>query len=286
MTLHDYWPICIKNIMVKDNGQLCQKDDFNCTGCKQVISQKDTTPLAIRNHLMKLSFDRIDQFISPTKYLAEVYIRNGFAKEKISIIRYGIDINRFKNIHNGRASNTIRFGYVGYMGEHKGIEYLIRAFSMVKHQNKTFLYLVGEGERLDYYKSLCYELKLDGRIKFINKIDNRKIHSIYENLDVLVLPSIWPENSPVSILEAMASKMPVLASNIGGISELVEDRITGLLSRPKDISALAQDMENLILHPEKIELIGSNGFNRIKEQNLQHIANLILERYKQTIDGI
>jgi len=68
--------------------------------------------------------------------------------------------------------------------------------------------------------------------------DNRYILDIFKEIDILVLPSIWPENSPLVIQEAFATKTPVIASNIGGIPELIDDRVNGLLFKAGDSDAL------------------------------------------------
>ena len=93
---------------------------------------------------------------------------------------------------------------------------------------------------------------LNDSVRFWGKI--KDITDAYAQTDVLILPSIWPENQPVTITEAMAAKIPVIASNSGGIPELVDDEKTGLLFEAGNAQDLARKMLNIIQNPEKIEL--------------------------------
>ena len=83
-------------------------------------------------------------------------------------------------------------------------------------------------------------------VRFTGKIGNEQIDGILQNTDVLILPSVWPENQPVTILEAMASGMPVIGSRIGGIPELIDDGVTGYLFNPSDATDLAAKMTLLM----------------------------------------
>ncbi len=101
---------------------------------------------------------------------------------------------------------------------------------------------------------------------------------------MLILASVWPENYPVSIAEAMASGIPVVASDIGGIRELVEHGRTGLLSPPKDIGKLAENIEYLTSSPQEIKRMGENGLNKIKNFDLTNQTKLIIEKYNELIN--
>ena len=99
-------------------------------------------------------------------------------------------------------------------------------------------------------------------VKFWGKIPN--IEEAYAHTDVFVLPSIWPENQPVTITEAMAAHIPVIASDCGGIPELIENGKTGFLFAPGNAMDLAAKMDELIHHPGKMQLFGDAGYHKIK----------------------
>jgi len=110
-------------------------------------------------------------------------------------------------------------------------------------------------------------------------VDNQRIAAIYEQIDVLVVPSVWPENSPVTIWEAMASGIPVIASDIGGISELVEHGITGLLAPPRDPRALADLIEQLVKDPDLRREMGQKGRTTIQQHDVRDQVARLLELF-------
>jgi glycosyltransferase involved in cell wall biosynthesis len=98
---------------------------------------------------------------------------------------------------------------------------------------------------------------------------------------VLVVPSVWPENSPVTITEAMASGLPVIASDIGGIPELVEDGVTGFLVPVGDSHAMAERIARLLERPELKQQMGQAGLARIQPYCLQNQVEQIVDVYRQ-----
>src|SRR5208337_832744 len=116
--------------------------------------------------------------------------------------------------------------FIGYLGEHKGVHVLINALRRIDKRRMT-LNIAGDGALMDTYRQQVRSLGLEDTVKFWGKVAD--IERIYAQTDVLILPSIWPENQPLTIIEAMSSGIPVIASDIGGIPELVDDGIDGYL---------------------------------------------------------
>ena len=141
--------------------------------------------------------------------------------------------------------------------------------------------MVGDGEEGRTLEALCQELRLDGRVTFRGRIDNKNIATIYEQLDVLVVPSVWPENSPVTIAEAMASGIPVIASDIGGISELVGKGVTGLLAPSRDPRALADSIERLRKDPGLRRQMGRNAQAKMRDEGLRGQVTRLLQLFEQ-----
>ena len=139
------------------------------------------------------------------------------------------------------------------------------------------LLVAGDGDERRNLEALCRELRLDQTVTFCGQVDNQRIAAIYEQIDVLVVPSVWPENSPVTITEAMASGIPVIASDIGGISELVEHGVTGLLAPPRDPRALADLIERLLKDPDLRREMGQNGLTTIRQHDVRDQVTRLLE---------
>jgi glycosyltransferase involved in cell wall biosynthesis len=190
-------------------------------------------------------------------------------------MRNGIDFERFKAAR--RDHDVFTLGFIGYLGAHKGLDVLFRALSLIADSGEVRLLVAGDGDDRSDLEALCQQLRLDQVVTFCGQVDNERITTIYEQMDVLVVPSVWPENSPVTITEAMASGIPVIASDIGGISELVEHGVTGLLTPPRDPRALADLIERLLKDPDLRREMGQNGRTSIRQHDVRDQVTRLLE---------
>ena len=275
MTLHDYWGICFKNTMVKNDGALCMSGGFDCLSCKATLMGESSAPSPVRNSHVLLSLGKVDRFVSPSRYLADRYVANGIPRDRIVVMRNGIDFERFKAVR--RDHDVFTLGFLGYLGTHKGLDVLLRALSLIADSGEVRLLVAGDGDERRNLEALCQQLRLDQTVTFCGQVDNQKIGAIYEQIDVLVVPSVWPENSPVTITEAMASGIPVIASDIGGISELVDHGVTGLLAPPRDPRALADLIERLLKDPDLRREMGQNGLTAIRQHDVRDQVTRLLE---------
>ncbi len=143
------------------------------------------------------------------------------------------------------------------MEEHKGIKYLIESASLLlQSRNDISFLLVGEGALKEELKILCADLKIEKNVIFAG--ERSDIPEILSLTDIFVLPSLR-EGLPLTILEAMACGKPVIATNVGGIPEIVKDGITGILVSPEDSGALYSAMNELLDDRERREKMGRNG---------------------------
>lgn len=279
----DHWGFCFKNTLIKRGTEIC--NNFNdCASCLPYIQDQNlkNIPIRMRKDFISMQMDEADFFICSSEYLKNAYIRAGFPKEKMRVIWNGIDHKKIVNIGKQKENKKIRFSFVGYFGKHKGVDTLLKALSLIKHKEKIQINLVGDGNEKEKYIQQLKAVNCMHLVHFWGKIDNSKINQVYNETDVLVLPSICPENQPTTIVEAMSSKIPVIASRIGGIPELVDDGKTGFLFSPGSHVELARKMEKFILDPIKIKTFGENGFNKIREATLQNQVKKILEIYNET----
>lgn len=279
MTVHDYWGICFKNTMVKNDGSLCVRGGFDCLGCTVALRAEASIPSPVRNAHMLLSLSKIDRFVSPSRYVADRYAANGIPPERISVIRNGIDLGRFGDVH--AEHETFTLGFVGHLGKHKGLDVLLRALALIEGAGPLRLLVVGDGEDRRALEALCRDLRLDGRVTFHGRVDNERIAAIYAQIDVLVVPSVWPENSPVTITEAMASGVPVLASDVGGVGELVEHEVSGLLAPPGDARALADLIERLRQDPGLGRRLSRNARERIRQEDSRDRVARLLQLFEE-----
>jgi glycosyltransferase involved in cell wall biosynthesis len=178
----------------------------------------------------------------------------------------------------GRISN-INFGYFGGGQEHKGAHVLLEAFRQIRSTNVN-LKLYGDFPSTEYVRNLCRIAKGNQRIDFMGRYERTELINILADIDILVMPSIWPEASGLSILEAFANKVPVIATDIGGIPEIVHDERNGLLFKRDDVLGLKQKMESVINEPGLIQKFREN-IPRVKSVNEE--CDELLDIYRKLL---
>lgn len=281
LTLHDHWGICYKNTLIKRDHEICV-DYTRCAECLPFISDETgrRIPIRMRQNFVKLQLSGVDVFVSPSLYLAEVYARAGVSIEKIRVIWNGVDVARFSSLAKRPSDGGIRFTYIGHFGSHKGIEVILDALMLIPKTHKLSVNLVGGGELADHIRGRVRGLGLEAIVKFWGRVDNSQIEGVFRETDVLILPSIWPENQPVSITEAMAARTPVIASDIGGIPELIIDGYNGYLFQPGSAKELAKKMMELAINPDRIQTLGENGFKIIRDKSFDRQLDKICSVYE------
>lgn len=277
ITLHDYWGFCPLSTAVSKTWAACT-DASRCTECLGSLeSEEGPVSTDIRRSVFKAAFNKADALISPSVYLAERYISAGFPKEKITVIANGLDTRYFRPCRKERTGK-LRIAYAGYFGRHKGISTLIKAVSLTGDKNISIL-LAGDGEEEEQYVKLSKLWGISDQLCFYGKLDNRGTLKLYNDADIYCLPSIWPENRPVSITEAMACGLPVIASDIGGVKELVHDNETGLLFHAGDPHGLADSIIKLRDDPKLRRRMGKHGRKSIKRYDIKKQAEIIAREY-------
>jgi glycosyltransferase involved in cell wall biosynthesis len=280
VTLHDFWGICLKNTLIKRPGEIC-KDKNQCAQCMAHFSDEHLTeiPVRMRRDYISLRLADADEMISPSRYLAGVYEGEGLGG--IKVLANGVDVDRFARVAREPRGNRVRFSFIGYMGPHKGIYTILDALDRLKDRSDSFCFnFVGQGESAQNLERRVKERGWEQWVRFWGRVDNSAIESVYRQTDILVLASVWPENQPVCITEAMASRAAVIASNLGGSCELVEDEVTGRLFESGNAGDLAEKMAGFIDHPQRISEMGEAGLARISAISLVNQARLIAEEYE------
>lgn len=280
LTLHDHWAFCYKNTIMKQVGVACT-DYARCEECMPFIEDgcNRKIPMRMRQDYMKCAMGAVDAFISPSQYLADTYIQAGFPPSKMQILWNGIDVDKFAEIERIPKADKLRFSFFGYFGRHKGIHTLLEALTLLKNKGNVQINLVGDGDQRTAYEHQLRENGCIDLVRFWGKIDNKDVAQAYAQTDVLVLPSIWRENQPVSITEAMACGIPVIGSNMGGIPELVEDGVTGLIFEAGNSVDLAQKMDRLIADNALVKALGVTGQSKIRLNSFSRQVDKLLEIY-------
>lgn len=284
-TLHDFWSFCLRNTAIRADGKTCD-DTTQCRSCLPVLHDGRglRIPLRFRKDFMRFALDHVDQFVAPSHFVADRHAWAGFPEQRIAVIPNGIDVDRFRP-RNLSSTQIPQIAYIGYLGAHKGVATLIAAMARLPQGMKARLLLVGEGpEKANYLKQI-EALGLAECVNFAGKILPAEMHIIYAGSDIVVLPSIWDENQPVCLMEAMASGLPVIASRKGGIPELIEHGENGFLFEAGDAADLADHLARLISDPTLRGVIGAKGRLRVEALTPLRQAERLIEVYVQALSA-
>lgn len=226
-------------------------------------------------------FDRVVAVSEYTKKkLIELHVPDG----KIEVIRNGIDVSSFAQAGKGSLRRALGLeegakvvGFIGRLGPEKGIPYLLKAADTICRSTEgIYFVLIGEGILKEETEAFIASKKLEGRVIMLGW--RKDATELIPDMDILLLPSLT-EGTPMVLLESMAMGVPVIASEVGGIGELIEDSKTGLLIRPRDSQAIVKSIHTLL---ENKELAANIARNSIAEVKTRFNAHRMSEQYEQT----
>jgi glycosyltransferase involved in cell wall biosynthesis len=283
LTLHDHWAFCFRNTLMKTPGVACR--DFGaCAECLAVINdgQERRIPMRLRRDYFALTMRDVDEFVSPSDYLAQTYVAAGFPRDRMHVIWNGVDTERFGRVTKIPAAGVTRVSFFGILSAHKGIAGLLHALPLLRHRSAVRVNLVGDGDEVPLYQQILAANGCADRVRFWGKLGNREVERAYAETDILVLPSIWRENQPVSITEAMAAGIPVIAARAGGIPELVEDGVTGLLFDAGEVAQLADRIDRLAGDPDLRARMGRAGALKMAPHGLAQQVRRLQRVYRSS----
>lgn len=204
-------------------------------------------------------------------------------KEKILVINNGVDVNKFfqsQNKLSGIKNNQkIIIGSIGRLTKQKGFEYLVEAMGKLSNQNVECL-IAGDGELKTRLQKKVEKFGLENKVKLLGW--QKDIKSFLSKIDIFILPSLW-EGFGIAILEAGLVGLPVIASNVDGIKEIIEDKKDGLLVKPADSDELAQKIEYLLEHKEFGVELSANLQTKIKNN---FTIQKIVAQYEQFYNNL
>lgn len=205
-----------------------------------------------------------DIVISPSSWLMAMHTDSQFFKNSKRIILPNPIANIFQTTHKNKENNTFKFLYVGQIEKHKGILFLIKAFRKLSdnlEKNTCQLTILGNGTKIKEARKLALGSKY---IKFKSWAGQAEAIKNMQNSDCLIVPSLCYENSPTVIYEAAATGLPVIASRIGGIPEIIH-KTNGILFEPKNKNELINKLIWSFKNSVEIQKIGYESIKIIKE---------------------
>jgi len=213
----------------------------------------------------------------------EVLVRLGAPVNKIKVITNGVDAAKFFPQNEwSQSKNVILF--VGRLIPRKGVRYLLMAMpEILREKPSAKLVIAGEGPEKKELLEICDELEIKNSVSFLRRVSDEELERLYNSAGVLVLPSLR-EAVPLVLLEAMASGCPVVATDVGGIGEVVRNRETGLLVKPGEPDELAQAVIEVLSEEEETRKIVRRARETVEERfTLSRMVEETIRLYASTL---
>jgi len=204
---------------------------------------------------------------------------------EISVVPNGIDLERFK-ISSGdkKEGNAKTIIFIGRLHPVKGVQYLMEAMAIVRQQMPDVkLVIVGDGVERARLEELAERLNLNDCIQFAGQVSQESIPRLMHQADVFVLSSL-SEGLPVVILEAMAAGLPIVATNVGGIPDIVEEGVNGYLVNAKNPDELADRLLVLLQNDEIREEMSTNNRGKAELYTWDKVATKVEKEYQKAIE--
>jgi len=306
LTLTDFWFLCPRINLIRSDGELCEvpNDPLDCFVCLQgekrryrllnrlsggrfgeLLKQPVTSrtlgltdaaqAIQERRQILLEALNQVDVAISPSRFLGDLFRAQGAQPGRLVTMRQGLDSGEWAAVDRPVSRPGLQIGYVGQIAPHKGVDVLVDAFRRLRsNEDAPELTIYGDPERFPQFTAqLQRQVAGDPHIRFCGVFTHRRVAQVLAALDVIVVPSIWYENSPNTILEAFATQTPVVTSDLGGMAELVQHEENGLLFRVGDPTDLGRQLQRLIDEPDLLPRL-KKGIGPVKRVE-QEITELI-----------
>jgi glycosyltransferase involved in cell wall biosynthesis len=198
----------------------------------------------------------VDIFICPSQYMKRQLVAGGFPKEKIRVNHYGIDPHMVES----REDHDGYMLFVGRLSDEKGIETIVRAAKLAPD---IAFKIVGRGPEMERLHRLAEGAE---NVEFMGFRMGEELADLYRGAMAVLLPSRVHENFPLTILEAMAAGKPVIASEVGGVPEIVEDRVNGLLVNPVDLHGWVEAIMRLAYDEDVRRFMSAAARNTVEQR--------------------
>lgn len=216
---------------------------------------------------------RFKNFVVISNFMRNELIKNGIDSSRVHLLPAFVE--NFTE-HKTNDVETLKILFAGQHVISKGLHLLLE--SVAKMKKDFSLTILGEGARTPYFKELAKQYGIDSKVNFVGFVSN--VQDYYRACDVVVFPSLWQEPFGLVGIEAMANSIPVVAFDVGGVSDWLKDGFNGIAVEQRNISAFASALDKLACDSAMREKVGENGRTFVaekfsKEKFLKSILELI-----------
>ena len=285
-TLHDYKLIC-PNDNFLSNGRVCEECKggrfWRCAWNRCKKGSRAASIVAAMEAYVHQWLDlpaRVGALVAPSEFLKAKFVEYGWPAEKIHVLP-----NFLPEMPQGTVSASEGHGlYLGTLLPTKGVDVLLRALTRTTPHP---FHILGDGVERGRLENLAKELGLSGRVRFCGFLSGEELERTIAGATYAVMPSVWYENGPYAAMELMARGIPLIASAIGGIPEMVRDGETGLLFPPGDAEALSDRMARLLGDVRLRQTLGAQAREFVRQNcaaapYLRHLMDL----YGAVLSGV
>jgi glycosyltransferase involved in cell wall biosynthesis len=259
LTLHEYLAICnhFGQMVKRPNFALC--DGASPRACHKCFPEKPEPDFFLRELFMKRFFRLVDHFVSPSQFLIDRYVAWGLPAERLTMIENGMPIRPPRdrpNVYPG-FEDGLTVGFFGQISALKGINVVLDAAEMLHTQGHSNIRIDVHGDhsgqpeafRKDFEARLA---KAPPNFSFRGPYENQRVDALMRSVHAVLVPSIWWENSPLVIQEALLNRRPVICSDIGGMAEKVRDGRDGFHFQAGSAFSLANLLRGLASEPQRL----------------------------------
>jgi glycosyltransferase involved in cell wall biosynthesis len=260
-TLHDFSLLCPRATFLHGDGRLCDYRNHICRSYGYIKRHLAGSP---------------DIVMAPSNFVLDMHIRHGFFQRSQALkIPLGIPLPEDIASHEKKGFVSILF--VGQLSLHKGVDVLIDAFKNI-NSDPIKLDIAGKGQDGEILQRSASD---DKRIRFHGFVSPEILAGLYRSADLVIVPSIWYDNSPLVIYEALSYGVPVIASKIGGIPELIVDGYNGALFEAGDRVQLRRIMKELVCDESRLRKMSQNALKSSRmlgmEEHIQRLRSLYMQ---------
>lgn len=272
MTLHDYKLIC-PNYSMYVREHIWEGGAFRCILDRCVKdSLLKSWVCAIESVFHRLTgiYKKVDVYISPSQFLIQKFQEHAFSK---GIRHIPQPIFKKDQLPITSYNPNGHLFYSGSLTTHKGIAVLLRVMTLLPNER---LHIAGDGPEKKIFVEMAKKLGITDRILFLGHLDQTHLQKEISEAKLVLVPSIWYENMPYSLLEALSAGKIVIASKLGGISERISDGVNGFLVNPGDVKMLAKTIQD----------VSKKNIHKMQEEAQKSVLDLSPDFYYKELFSI
>jgi glycosyltransferase involved in cell wall biosynthesis len=233
----------------------------------------------------RLLLKQAKQITATSEFLAEATKNLAPKGKSVHVIPFGVDCSLFSPRRRLKESPSLSVGFVKHLSQKYGPDHLVRAMEIVSRSYpQSRLIVVGAGPMEIRLKEMARDLNIAEKVEFRGRVPHSSVPEILNEIDIFVMPSLY-ESFGVAAAEAQAMEIPVIASNVGGIPEVVMDGETGLLVKPRDVNGLAEAIVKLMANPTLRKGLGKKGREFVLSKYRWEDSAALMEQLYQNMCG-